>query len=66
MKCEEDETLREQRAGFMQDISCIDHIATLRIIVEQSMDWNSSMYVNFAEYDKAFHSVDRETLRKIL
>ena len=47
MKGEVDKTLREQQAGFMQDRSCTDQIATLRIIVEQSIGRNSSVYVNY-------------------
>ena len=35
MKGEVDKTLREEQAGFRQDRSCSDQIATLRIIVEQ-------------------------------
>ena len=58
--------MREQQAGFRQDRSCTDQIATLQIIVEQSIEWNSSLYVNFVNYEKAFDSVDRETLWKIL
>ena len=31
--------------------------------MEQSIEWNSSPYVNnFVEYEKAFDSLDRETL----
>ena len=36
------------------------------MIIEQSLEWNSSLYVNFVDYEKAFHSVDRETLWKLL
>ena len=66
MKGEVDKTLREEQAGFRQDRSCTDQIATLRIIVEQSIEWNSSLYVNFVDYEKAFDSLDRDTLWKIL
>lgn len=66
MKAAVDNRLRDQQAGFRQDRSCTDHIATLRIIVEQSLEWNSSLYVNFIDYEKAFDSVDRETLWKLL
>ena len=45
--------------------ACTDQIATLRIIVEQSIEWNLSIYVNFVDYEKAFDSLDRETLWKI-
>ncbi|CAH2274307.1 Hypothetical predicted protein [Pelobates cultripes] len=41
----------------------MDQIATLRIIVERSLEWNSSLYINFVDYEKAFDNVDREVLR---
>ncbi|VDP24700.1 unnamed protein product [Schistosoma margrebowiei] len=43
-----------------------DQIATLRIIVEQPVEWNSSLYINFIDYEKAFDSVDRRMLWKLL
>ncbi|VDP57729.1 unnamed protein product [Schistosoma margrebowiei] len=46
--------------------SCTDQIATLRIIVEQSVEWNSTLYINFIDYEKAFDSIDRRTLWKLL
>ena len=66
MKSAVDPLLRDQQAGFRQNRSCVDQIATLRIIVEQSLEWNSPLYVNFVDYEKAFDSVDRETLWKLL
>ena len=59
-------SFRTKKAGFRQDRSCTDQIATLRIIMEQSIEWNSSLYINFFDYEKAFDSVDRETLWKVL
>ncbi|GFR64368.1 reverse transcriptase SR3-right [Elysia marginata] len=55
-----DPLLRDQQAGFRKNRSCADQIASLRIIVEQSL------YINFIDYEKAFDSVDRETLWKLL
>ncbi|VDP35984.1 unnamed protein product [Schistosoma margrebowiei] len=46
--------------------SCTDQIATLRIIIEQSVECNSSLYINFVDYEKAFDSVNRRTLWKLL
>ncbi|VDP32583.1 unnamed protein product [Schistosoma curassoni] len=49
---------------------CVDaqlhQIATLRIIVEQSLEWDSPLYINFIDYEKAFDSVDRTPLWKLL
>ncbi|VDP66258.1 unnamed protein product [Schistosoma mattheei] len=61
-----DAQLRDQQAGFREDRSCTDQIAILRMIVEQSMEWNSSFYINFIDYEKAFDSVNRTTLWKLL
>ena len=61
-----DPKLRDQQAGFRRNRSCADQIATLRIIVEQTSEWNSPLYINFIDYEKAFDSVDRETLWKLL
>ncbi|VDP35171.1 unnamed protein product [Schistosoma curassoni] len=66
MKDAVDAQLRDQQAGFRKDRSCTDRIATLRVIVEQSVEWNSSLYINFIDYEKAFDSVDRRTLWKLL
>ncbi|VDO90887.1 unnamed protein product [Schistosoma margrebowiei] len=66
MKNAVDAQFRDQQAGFRKDRSCTDQIATLRIIVEQSVEWNSSLYINFIDYEKAFDSVDRRTSWKLL
>ncbi|VDP48837.1 unnamed protein product [Schistosoma curassoni] len=58
--------LQDQQAGFRKDRSCTDRIPTLRIIVEQSVEWNSSLYINFIDYEKAFDSVDRRTLWRLI
>ena len=61
-----DVRLRDEQAGFRKDRSCTDQIAALRIIVEQSIEWNSSLFINFVDYEKAFDSLDRETLWNLL
>ena len=76
MKEAVDPKFRDQQAGFRRNRSCADQIASLRIIVEQSLEWNSPsppppppphrLYINFIDYEKAFDSVDRETMWKLL
>ncbi|VDO89322.1 unnamed protein product [Schistosoma margrebowiei] len=53
-------------AEALKSDSCTDRIATLRIIIKQSVEWNSSLYINFIYYEKVFDSVDRRTLWKLL
>lgn len=55
-----------KQASSCEGQSCTDQIATMHIIVEQSIEWNLSLYINFVDYEKAFDSVDRETLWKFL
>ena len=56
IKSATDEKLRGNQAGFRKNRSCVDQIATLRIIVEQSLEWNSPLVMNFIDYEKAFDS----------
>nr|KAG5707948.1 hypothetical protein BaRGS_031679 [Batillaria attramentaria] len=53
-------------SNMLLNRSCADQIASLRIIVEQSLKWNSPLYISFIDYEKAFDSVDREVLWKLL
>ena len=62
MKGALDETLREEQAGFRKNKSCTNHIATLRIIIEQSIEWQSPLYINFIDFEKAFDNVDRDVI----
>ena len=66
MKEAVDPKLRDQQAGFRRNRSCADQIASLHIIVEQSLEWNSPFYINFIDYEKALDSVDRETMWKLM
>ena len=58
--------LRDEQAGFLKERSCCDQIATLTIIVEQTLEWNTGLYMVFVNFEEAFDSIDREVLWKIL
>ena len=58
----EDKRLQVEQAGFRQDRSCTDHIATMRIIVEQSLEWQIPLYTVFVNFQKAFDSVDQDVI----
>ena len=68
MKKEVDKRLRGEQAGFRQECSCVDQIATLtlRIIIEQTIEWQTRLYLSFIDFQKAFDSVDHQVLWKIL
>ena len=66
LKAAVDRKLRGHQAGFRQERSCRDQIATLRIIIEQPLEWNSSLYITFIDFVKAFDSLDRDSLWKLM
>ncbi|VDP55094.1 unnamed protein product [Schistosoma mattheei] len=56
MKDAVDAQIRDQKAGFRKDRSCTDQIATLRIIVGQSVEWNLSLYITSTSMIMKRHS----------
>ncbi|XP_052242511.1 uncharacterized protein LOC127852600 [Dreissena polymorpha] len=73
MKDAADPHLHDQQAGFRKERSCTDQITTLHIIRKQSLEWNSPLWrwkvkveFNFIDYEKAFDSVDREFLWRLM
>jgi len=58
--------IHKEKAGFQKWISCSVLISTLRQIFKQAKEWNRTVYANFMEFEKAFDSICRETLWRIL
>ena len=56
----------EKQAGFRSNYSTIDHIFTLYAMISSQFSKNKKLYVCFVDYRKAFDSVQREALFKIL
>lgn len=52
--------LRKSQYGFRPNKSCTDLINTLRIIMEQSSEWNNPLYLIFVDFVKAFDLLNRE------
>lgn len=61
-----EEKLRCEQAGFLPKRGTSEHIFILRNIVEQALEWHSCIYLIFVDYEKAFDSIDRKTLWKIM
>ena len=61
-----DKQLREERAGFRKGRGCIDQIFALRNIIEQCTEWHRQLYINFVDFHKAFGSINRKSLWRIL
>ena len=61
-----DAELRGEQAGFRKGRNTTEQIFVLRNIIEQVAEWNSSLYLCFVDYEKAFDSIHRDTLWKIM
>ena len=57
-----DKELRDEQAGFRKERSCTDQIPALGIIVEQTLEWQTSLYVCFVAFKKAFDGVDCQSI----
>ena len=56
--------LRQEQAGFCPNRSCIDQINTLRIVIEQCIEWSPRLYTVFIDFEQAFDSINREAMWK--
>ena len=63
---EVDKNLRSEQAGFRAGRGTTEQIYILRNILEQAIEWKANLYVCFVDYEKAFDSVHRDTLWKIM
>lgn len=49
--------MRKKQAGFRRGISCVDHVNSLRIKVEQSIEWRSPLYYIFIDFERVFDTL---------
>ena len=61
-----DDVLRENQAGFRKGRACIDQIYVLRKMIEESVEHQKGLSINFIDFEKAFDSVYRPALWDIL
>jgi hypothetical protein len=57
LKTSLDKTFRDEQAGFQADWSCTAYIATMPIIIDQSLQWQIFLYSVFLYFQRAFDSV---------
>jgi hypothetical protein len=58
--------LRKEQAGFRRQRSCVDLINTLRIILEQRNEFQTTLYLTFIDFERAFNSINRRTMWQTL
>jgi hypothetical protein len=61
-----EEILSEEQAGFRTSRSTIDQIFTLRQLAEKYSDFSKDLFVCYVDFKKAFDSVWREGLWKVM
>ena len=66
VKCISEPILPESQCGFRKDRGTVDMIFALRQIQEKCIEQNTDLYVIFIDLKKAFDTVPRELLWKIL
>src|SRR3984885_14979139 len=62
MRASMEKILNEDQAGFRKERGCIDHIFVMRNIIEQSLEWNATVYLHFVDFERAFDSIHRDTM----
>jgi hypothetical protein len=61
-----EQKLRNEQAAYRRGRGTAEQIFILRNIVEQSIEWQAPLYINFIDFRKAFDSINRKKLWKIL
>ena len=60
------EIIGDHQCGFRRNRSTIDHIFCIRQIIEKKWEYNEEVHQLFLDFKKAYDSVRREVLYKIL
>ena len=61
-----DKELRNEQAGFREGRSTVEQLFILRNIIEQSVEWQAGLHINFVDFEKSLDSVHRESLWNIM
>ncbi|CAF4744203.1 unnamed protein product [Pieris macdunnoughi] len=57
-----DESQPMEQAGFRKNFATIDHIHTVKQIIEKYSEYNKTVYMAFIDYTKAFDSIKHEVI----
>jgi sorting nexin-29 len=66
LKEELEPKMRPEQAGFQPNKSCADHINTLPIIVEQSVEFHSPLQLVFTDFQQAFDTLAHNAIWQTL
>ena len=66
LKPRAEQLLRESQCGFRQGRGCADQLFSVRILMEKACEFHQSLYACFIDLKKAYDSVHRNSLWRIL
>ena len=55
-------TIDAEQAGFRPGSSCTDHINTIRILIEQCVEYISDLSMVLIDFEKTFDSINRDCI----
>ena len=58
--------LTHEQAGFRRNYSTIDHLLTVKVLIEKANEYHLPLYVALVDYEKAFDSVETWAIREAL
>ena len=61
-----DATIRKEQTSFRANLSFVDQINTLRIILEQCNEWRITLHLLFMDYFYAFDTISRSCIFEAL
>ena len=50
--------LTHEQAGFRRSFSTIEHLLTVKVLVEKANEYHLPLYVALVDYEKAFNSIE--------
>ena len=62
MRSGADKRLRKEQAGYRQGRGTTEQVFILRNIIEQENESQTTIYLNFIDFEKAFDSVHQDSL----
>ena len=62
LKEEPESKMRPEQAGFSSNKACADHFSTLRIVVEQPIEFRSPLQLVFIDFQQAFDTLARDAI----
>jgi hypothetical protein len=56
----------EEQAAYRKSFSTEDHLLSLTLLVEGTLEWNAPLWLALVDFEKAFDTVDHASLFRVL